>query len=148
MGPQCYTSRSVSGTLNPKWNFNCQFFINDVYQDVLCITVFEKGQFSPDGQRIRRQRWSHPPSCPNPVFNTGSFLSLPRLPGSHQGPRGDDKERDGGQRRRQPPLPAARGGHGGSLRQTRPAAVRQIVKTETKHKHTRAQDTLANHCIL
>lgn len=48
MGAQCYTSRPVSDTLNPKWNFNCQFFIKDVYQDVLCITVFEKDQFSPD----------------------------------------------------------------------------------------------------
>ncbi|XP_045916385.1 intersectin-2a isoform X1 [Micropterus dolomieu] len=48
MGPQCYTSRPISDTLNPKWNFNCQFFIKDLYQDVLCITVFEKDQFSPD----------------------------------------------------------------------------------------------------
>ncbi|XP_061610787.1 intersectin-2a isoform X3 [Phyllopteryx taeniolatus] len=48
MGAQCYTSRSASNTLNPKWNFNCQFFVKDLYQDVLCITVFEKDQFSPD----------------------------------------------------------------------------------------------------
>uniref|UniRef100_A0AAV2KEG3 Uncharacterized protein n=2 Tax=Knipowitschia caucasica TaxID=637954 RepID=A0AAV2KEG3_KNICA len=48
MGAQCYTSRPVTDTLNPKWNFNCQFFIKDVYQDVLCITVFEKDQFCPD----------------------------------------------------------------------------------------------------
>uniref|UniRef100_A0A668AES2 Intersectin 2a n=1 Tax=Myripristis murdjan TaxID=586833 RepID=A0A668AES2_9TELE len=48
MGAQCYTSRPISDTLNPKWNFNCQFFIKDLYQDVLCITVFEKDQFSPD----------------------------------------------------------------------------------------------------
>ncbi|KAF3702763.1 Intersectin-2 SH3 domain-containing protein 1B SH3P18 SH3P18-like WASP-associated protein [Channa argus] len=48
MGAQCYTSRPVGDTLNPKWNFNCQFFIKDLYQDVLCITVFEKDQFSPD----------------------------------------------------------------------------------------------------
>ncbi|XP_062292716.1 intersectin-2-like [Scomber scombrus] len=48
MGAQCYTSRSISDNLNPKWNFNCQFFIKDLYQDVLCITVFEKDQFSPD----------------------------------------------------------------------------------------------------
>lgn len=53
MGAQCYTSRSISDTLNPKWNFNCQFFIKDLYQDVLCITVFEKDQFSPDGQWAR-----------------------------------------------------------------------------------------------
>ncbi|XP_024147733.1 intersectin-2a isoform X2 [Oryzias melastigma] len=48
MGAQCYTSRPASDTSNPKWNFSCQFFINDLYQDVLCITVFEKDQFSPD----------------------------------------------------------------------------------------------------
>ncbi|XP_038132470.1 intersectin-2a isoform X2 [Cyprinodon tularosa] len=48
MGAQCYTSRPVLDTLNPKWNFNCQFFIKDIYQDVLSITVFEKDQFSPD----------------------------------------------------------------------------------------------------
>ncbi|KAM4529304.1 intersectin-2a isoform 2-T2 [Fundulus diaphanus] len=48
MGAQCYTSRPVVDTLNPKWNFNCQFFIKDIYQDVLSITVFEKDQFSPD----------------------------------------------------------------------------------------------------
>ncbi|XP_019727041.1 intersectin-2a isoform X1 [Hippocampus comes] len=48
MGAQCYTSRPISNTLNPKWNFNCQFFIKDLYQDVLCITIFEKDQFSPD----------------------------------------------------------------------------------------------------
>lgn len=53
MGAQCYTSRPVSDTLNPKWNFNCQFFIKDLYQDVLCITVFEKDQFSPDGKWMR-----------------------------------------------------------------------------------------------
>uniref|UniRef100_A0A4W3ITP5 Intersectin 2b n=1 Tax=Callorhinchus milii TaxID=7868 RepID=A0A4W3ITP5_CALMI len=48
MGSQCYTTRTLSDTLNPKWNFNCQFFIKDLYQDVLCITVFERDQFSPD----------------------------------------------------------------------------------------------------
>ncbi|KAM9355456.1 intersectin-2-like isoform 2-T4 [Pholidichthys leucotaenia] len=48
MGVQCYTSRPISDTLNPKWNFNCQFFVKDLYQDVLCITVFERDQFSPD----------------------------------------------------------------------------------------------------
>nr|XP_014267592.2 intersectin-2 isoform X2 [Maylandia zebra] len=48
MGAQCYTSRPISDTLSPKWNFNCQFFIKDLYQDVLCVTVSEKDQFSPD----------------------------------------------------------------------------------------------------
>ncbi|XP_071368727.1 intersectin-2b [Centroberyx affinis] len=48
MGAQIYTSRTLNDTLNPKWNFNCQFHIKDLYQDVLCITIFERDQFSPD----------------------------------------------------------------------------------------------------
>lgn len=50
MGAQIFTSRTLNDTLNPKWNFNCQFHIKDLYQDVLCITIFERDQFSPDGQ--------------------------------------------------------------------------------------------------
>ncbi|NXP52558.1 ITSN2 protein, partial [Heliornis fulica] len=48
MGSQSYTTRTLQDTLNPKWNFNCQFFIKDLYQDVLCITMFDRDQFSPD----------------------------------------------------------------------------------------------------
>ncbi|KAM4771591.1 intersectin-2 [Rhinophrynus dorsalis] len=48
MGSQSYTTRTVTDTVNPKWNFNCQFFLKDIYQDVLCITVFARDQFSPD----------------------------------------------------------------------------------------------------
>ncbi|RXN24304.1 intersectin-2-like isoform X2 [Labeo rohita] len=48
MGTQCYTSHHQPDTLNPKWNFNCHFFIKDLYQDVLCLTIFERDQFSPD----------------------------------------------------------------------------------------------------
>ncbi|XP_076834688.1 intersectin-2b [Brachyhypopomus gauderio] len=48
MGVQCYTSRTLNETLNPKWNFNCQFHIKDLYQDVLCITINEREQFAPD----------------------------------------------------------------------------------------------------
>lgn len=50
MGAQIFTSRTLNDTLNPKWNFNCQFHIQDIYQDVLSITIFERDQFSPDGQ--------------------------------------------------------------------------------------------------
>lgn len=50
MGAQIFTSRTLNDTLNPKWNFNCQFHIKDIYQDVLSITIFERDQFSPDGQ--------------------------------------------------------------------------------------------------
>ncbi|XP_069584262.1 intersectin-2 isoform X1 [Ranitomeya imitator] len=48
LGSQCYTSRAITDTLSPKWNFTCQFFLKDLYQDVLCITVFDRDQFSPD----------------------------------------------------------------------------------------------------
>ncbi|KAK7165894.1 hypothetical protein R3I93_005850 [Phoxinus phoxinus] len=48
MGSQCHVTKTLQDTLNPKWNSNCQFFIKDLEQDVLCITVFERDQFSPD----------------------------------------------------------------------------------------------------
>uniref|UniRef100_A0A8D0HFK2 Intersectin 2 n=1 Tax=Sphenodon punctatus TaxID=8508 RepID=A0A8D0HFK2_SPHPU len=48
MGSQSYTTRTLQETLNPKWNFNCQFFLGDLYQDVLCLTMFDRDQFSPD----------------------------------------------------------------------------------------------------
>lgn len=50
MGSQCHVTKTLQDTLNPKWNSNCQFFIKDLEQDVLCVTVFERDQFSPDGQ--------------------------------------------------------------------------------------------------
>ncbi|XP_063298170.1 intersectin-2 isoform X2 [Pelobates fuscus] len=48
MGSQSYSTRTLTDTLSPKWNFNCQFFLKDIHQDVLCITVFDRDQFSPD----------------------------------------------------------------------------------------------------
>lgn len=63
MGAQVFTSRTLNDTLNPKWNFNCQFHIKDIYQDVLCITIFERDQFSPDGQ------YSAPLLCSNTLMN-------------------------------------------------------------------------------
>ncbi|XP_066115562.1 intersectin-1 isoform X3 [Saccopteryx bilineata] len=48
MGSQCHITKTIQDTLNPKWNSNCQFFIKDLEQEVLCITVFERDQFSPD----------------------------------------------------------------------------------------------------
>lgn len=50
MGSQCHITKTIQDTLNPKWNSNCQFFIKDLEQEVLCITVFERDQFSPDGE--------------------------------------------------------------------------------------------------
>ncbi|XP_029001279.1 intersectin-2b isoform X2 [Betta splendens] len=48
MGNQVFMSRTLNDTLNPKWNFNCQFYVKDLYQDVLCITVSENNLYSPD----------------------------------------------------------------------------------------------------
>ncbi|KAM6943444.1 intersectin-2b [Xenentodon cancila] len=48
MGAQTFTSRTLNDTVNPKWNFTCQFHIKDLYQDVLCITIFNRDPFSPD----------------------------------------------------------------------------------------------------
>ncbi|CAB1328032.1 unnamed protein product [Coregonus sp. 'balchen'] len=45
---KCHITKTLQDTLNPKWNSNCQFFIKDLEQDVLCVTVFERDQFSPD----------------------------------------------------------------------------------------------------
>ena len=53
MGSQCHITKTMQDTLNPKWNSNCQFFIRDLEQEVLCITVFERDQFSPDGECLR-----------------------------------------------------------------------------------------------
>ena len=38
----------VSGT-NPHWNASMQFLIKDLTQDILCLTVFDRDFFSPDG---------------------------------------------------------------------------------------------------
>ena len=73
-------------TLNPKWNFNCQFFIKDLYQDVLCLTMFDRDQFSPDGKSTLAWRPKGIPSflgsgvctqglkmCLYPMTPTGPF---------------------------------------------------------------------------
>ncbi|XP_019746673.1 intersectin-2b isoform X1 [Hippocampus comes] len=48
MGAQVFTSRTLTDTVSPKWNFNCQFQIKDIYQDVLSITIYERDLFAPD----------------------------------------------------------------------------------------------------
>ena len=50
MGTQEHKTKVISGTLNPKWNDSMQFVIRDVQQDVLCITVFDRDLFSPNGK--------------------------------------------------------------------------------------------------
>ena len=38
----------VTGT-NPHWNTSMQFLIRDVEQDILCLTVYDRDFFAPDG---------------------------------------------------------------------------------------------------
>jgi len=35
---------------NPQWQASMQFLVKDLQEDSLCITVFERGQFKPDGK--------------------------------------------------------------------------------------------------
>lgn len=74
MGAQCYTSRPQNDTINPKWNFSCQFFVKDLYQDVLCITVFERDQFSPDGKFWTQQEKKAPVITASVTSLTESLL--------------------------------------------------------------------------
>uniref|UniRef100_A0A4W3J9E3 Intersectin 1 n=1 Tax=Callorhinchus milii TaxID=7868 RepID=A0A4W3J9E3_CALMI len=72
MGSQCHITKTIQDTLNPKWNSNCQFFIKDLEQDVLCITVFERDQFSPDGKHAIA--WVPVQSLTTPLFLTKKKL--------------------------------------------------------------------------
>ncbi|KAG8238926.1 hypothetical protein J437_LFUL000763 [Ladona fulva] len=48
MGSQEQRTPVVSGTTNPKWNATMQFLVKDLEEDVLCITVFDRGHFVPN----------------------------------------------------------------------------------------------------
>ena len=49
MGSQEHKTRVVNNTLNPKWNSSMQFIVRDVEQDTLCITVYDRDLYSPNG---------------------------------------------------------------------------------------------------
>ena len=49
IGSQEHRTLVVPGSLNPKWNASMQFLIKDLKQDVLCLTVFNRDSFSPNG---------------------------------------------------------------------------------------------------
>ena len=51
MGSQEHKTSVIANTCNPKWNANMQFFIQNPNEDVLCITVFDKDYFSPNGKK-------------------------------------------------------------------------------------------------
>ncbi len=49
MGVQEHRTRVITNTLNPRWNASMQFTIKDPQQDVLCITVYDRDLFTPNG---------------------------------------------------------------------------------------------------
>ena len=42
----------IQGTCNPRWNSSMQFFVRNASEDVLCLTVYDKDYFAPNGKRI------------------------------------------------------------------------------------------------
>jgi len=53
MGAQEHKTKVIPNTLNPKWNASMQFTIRDLHEDVLCITVYDRDLFTPNGMHRR-----------------------------------------------------------------------------------------------
>jgi C2 domain. len=51
MGAQKNRTKVVSATSEAQWNATMQFLIKDLQEDVLCLTVFDRGHFSPNGEQ-------------------------------------------------------------------------------------------------
>lgn len=52
MGSQEERTPVVLGTNCPLWDTSMQFLVKDLHEDTLCITVFDKGYYTPDGKEI------------------------------------------------------------------------------------------------
>lgn len=50
MGSQEERTGVISGSDCPLWDASMQFQVKDLLEDTLCITVFDKGYYSPDGE--------------------------------------------------------------------------------------------------
>nr|CAD7204747.1 unnamed protein product [Timema douglasi] len=53
MGSQEHRTLAVQATSEARWNATMQFLVKDLKEDVLCITVFDRGHFSPNGGNVR-----------------------------------------------------------------------------------------------
>ena len=51
MGAQKNRTKVVAATSEVQWNATMQFLIKDLQEDVLCLTVFDRGHFSPNGEQ-------------------------------------------------------------------------------------------------
>lgn len=52
MGGQENKTKVVLQNLNPVWDSSMQFIVRDLEQDLLCITVYDKDLFTPDGKIV------------------------------------------------------------------------------------------------
>ena len=52
MGAQEHKTKVIPNTLSPRWNASMQFVIRDLQMDSLCITVFDRDLFSPNGNTL------------------------------------------------------------------------------------------------
>ena len=50
LASQCQSTPVATSTVCPRWNASMQFFPNNLSEDVICLTVFGKDYFSPDGK--------------------------------------------------------------------------------------------------
>jgi hypothetical protein len=50
----------VPATSEVQWNATMQFLIKDLQEDVLCVTVFDHGHFSPNGEQIHIMKFFVP----------------------------------------------------------------------------------------
>lgn len=51
MGAQKNRTKVVAATSEVQWSATMQFLIKDLKEDVLCLTVFDRGHFSPNGEQ-------------------------------------------------------------------------------------------------
>jgi len=51
MGAQKNRTKVVPATSEVQWNATMQFLIKDLQEDVLCLTVSDRGHFSPNGEQ-------------------------------------------------------------------------------------------------
>jgi len=56
MGSQEERTGVVFGNDCPLWDASMQFQVKDLLEDTLCITVFDKGYYSPDGKYGSRMK--------------------------------------------------------------------------------------------
>lgn len=52
MGSQEHRTNVANGPA-PQWNASMQFLVKDLQEDRLCITVFDRGHFAPDGRCLK-----------------------------------------------------------------------------------------------